>query len=52
MQNDPTKNGNPPPRYQSADDDDYPRFGRLLFILLLVMLAVGVCTWAAMRYLG
>lgn len=47
MQNDPK-----PPRYQSAEDDEYPRLGRLLAVLLLVMLAVGASTLAAVYFWG
>jgi len=33
-------------------DNDNPKFGRLLIVLLLVVLFCGVLTWFAERYLG
>ncbi|HEY9101931.1 hypothetical protein [Chitinimonas sp.] len=41
-----------PSRYQSPEDDEYPRLGRLLIVLLLVMLAVGASTLAAVYFWG
>ncbi len=33
-------------------DEDNPKFGRLLIVLLLVVLFCGVLTWFAETYLG
>ncbi|WP_374350352.1 hypothetical protein [Chitinimonas sp.] len=41
-----------PERYQQADTDDYPRLGRLLIVLLLVAVAIGIATFAAVSLLG
>nr|WP_217343669.1 hypothetical protein [Noviherbaspirillum sp. L7-7A]MBV0877735.1 hypothetical protein [Noviherbaspirillum sp. L7-7A] len=46
--------GNPMnhPEEQPTGTDGMPKFGRLLVVLILVVLVIGLVTWASERYLS
>ncbi|MDK2125873.1 hypothetical protein [Parachitinimonas caeni] len=39
-------------RYQQSDTDESPRFGLLLIALSILMILVGIGTWAAVTFLS
>jgi hypothetical protein len=41
-----------PERYQQPETDEYPRLGRLLIGLGVVIVVVGLATLAAVQFMG